>query len=292
MEDWMRFNPVLPLEVALGNRESHYVEFKASTGRWKDAAQAVVAFANANGGSVFIGVTPTGEMSDTVHVGEKTIPDLAADLDRVIYPYSPAVLDPVKHWNGKEAIRLSVVPDRPPTVGMYFYCSSSFEQDKPVAGDRLVGYRRVGNSNRKTPDFMLLREPQPLDPMILVAFSNLLEPNASGRVTTVIFNVWMPTSSVAPALRLAARVEPEMTEPTWLADDLPGANEQTTIPFEFSLPRLPEYGEPFTLCITYADLQGLEWETRLPLHREPKLGVVRDKLTRRIVRFPPKDRMP
>src|SRR6266542_2209661 len=100
------------LETALRDGESHGVEFKKSVGELREIAQTVVAFANAHGGDVFVGVAPDGFVGG-VSIGSNTLERLAADLDQYIYPYGPAAIDPISA-DGKYVVRLSVVPGSPP----------------------------------------------------------------------------------------------------------------------------------------------------------------------------------
>src|SRR5260370_202726 len=107
----------IDLVAALKEGESHSVEFKTGTGELREAAQTVVAFANAHGGDLFFGVKNDRQLSG-VGIGNTTLEELAAKLDRYIYPYSPAAIDPLTADNGNSVIRLSVVPDTHPVVGV------------------------------------------------------------------------------------------------------------------------------------------------------------------------------
>ena len=69
--------------------ESETLEFKASFGEWKEAIQALCAFANAKGGRVVIGLDDTGQPTD-LEIGKSSIEDflnkVRLNTDPVLYP--------------------------------------------------------------------------------------------------------------------------------------------------------------------------------------------------------------
>lgn len=113
--------------VAAG--ESETVEFKATTGTRREAAQTVCAMLNHRGGRVVFGVTPAGDVVGQ-KAGERTIEDVSAEIRRIEPPAFPGVdRFPVKE--GREAIVASVSPG----------------YAKPYSY-RGVAYRLVGNTSR------------------------------------------------------------------------------------------------------------------------------------------------
>ena len=109
--------------------ESEKVEFKRSVGELKEIIETVVAFANANGGWIFIGVDDSGAITG-VKIGKDTIEKLVNNIvqmtDPSIYP-SIDLLD----INNKKVIVVTVPTgnDKP-----YFY--------------RGRAYIRIGKTNR------------------------------------------------------------------------------------------------------------------------------------------------
>ena len=83
----MRLEQVVALAAS---GESEKLEFKASTGRRRDAAMTVCAFLNQDGGQVLFGVTPDGVVAGQ-QVSRRTIEDLSAELCRIDPPASPTV---------------------------------------------------------------------------------------------------------------------------------------------------------------------------------------------------------
>ena len=81
-----------PEQIAalVASGESETLEFKETTGTRREAAQTVCAFLNQSGGQVLFGVTPTGDVVGQ-QVGEHTIEQLSAELQRVDPPAFPAV---------------------------------------------------------------------------------------------------------------------------------------------------------------------------------------------------------
>ena len=57
------------------NGESEILEFKESTGEWKEIIKTISAFANTRGGAVLVGISSKGEISG-VRIGKRTIEDL------------------------------------------------------------------------------------------------------------------------------------------------------------------------------------------------------------------------
>jgi len=84
--------------VAAG--ESETLEFKTSTGRRREAAQAVCAMLNHLGGHVLFGVTPAGDITGQ-QAGGDTMEDISAELQHIepaVYPQITSIpLNPDKH---------------------------------------------------------------------------------------------------------------------------------------------------------------------------------------------------
>lgn len=139
------------LDQALQEGEGQYLEFKESTALTSKAAQALVSFANAQGGQVFFGVTDQGKPI-RVQIGKNTIEELIGELERHIYPSLPLQVDqfPTKTESaGKKVIRVYVPHDVPPIIGAHLYASHALQPDKPVDAAHLQAYRRVGKRTQK-----------------------------------------------------------------------------------------------------------------------------------------------
>ena len=70
--------------------ESETLEFKGTTGARREAAMTVCAFLNQEGGQVLFGVTPAGAVAGQ-QVGERTIEELSAEIQRIDPPAFPTV---------------------------------------------------------------------------------------------------------------------------------------------------------------------------------------------------------
>ncbi len=114
--------------VAAG--ESETLEFKATTGERRSAAQTLCGMLNHRGGRVLFGVTPGGDATGQ-HVGEHTIEHLSAALAEIEPPVFPTI-DRVPMGDGREIVVVSVPqgPSRP-----YVH--------------RGKAYRRVGDTTRE-----------------------------------------------------------------------------------------------------------------------------------------------
>jgi len=70
--------------------ESDALEFKESTGEWKEIIKTVSAFANTKGGIIFVGINDKKKVSG-IQIGENTIEDLANKIkentDPKIFPH-------------------------------------------------------------------------------------------------------------------------------------------------------------------------------------------------------------
>lgn len=115
------------ISVLVASGESETLEFKETTGTRREAARTVCAFLNQRGGQVLFGVTPTGVVLGQ-QVGERTIEELSAELQRIDPPAFPTV-ERVRVDDRREVI---VVRSSRGTARPYTY--------------RGTAYRRVGNT--------------------------------------------------------------------------------------------------------------------------------------------------
>lgn len=76
-------------EKLIRQGETETVEFKESTGEWKEIIKTISAFANTRGGAVVIGISDNGKISE-VRIGKRTIEDLTNKIkentDPKIFP--------------------------------------------------------------------------------------------------------------------------------------------------------------------------------------------------------------
>ena len=107
--------------------ESETLEFKATTGKRREATMTVCAFLNQGGGQVLFGVTPDAAMTGQ-QVSERTIEDLSAELQRIDPPAFPSIE------------RVPVNGDREVIV-----VSTGQGASRPYSY-RGTAYRRVGNT--------------------------------------------------------------------------------------------------------------------------------------------------
>ncbi|MYA23690.1 MAG: AAA family ATPase [Gemmatimonadetes bacterium] len=107
--------------------ESETLEFKATTGTRREAAQTACAMLNQHGGQVLFGVAPDGSVVGQ-HVSEHTIEELSGELQRIDPPALPTV-ERVRVASDREVLVVSLSPG---PVRPYTY--------------RGAAYRRVGNT--------------------------------------------------------------------------------------------------------------------------------------------------
>ena len=112
-----------PFDVGLDET----LEFKATTGTRREAAQTACAMLNQHGGQVLFGVAPDGSVVGQ-HVSEHTIEELSGELQRIDPPALPTV-ERVRVASDREVLVVSVSPG---PVRPYTY--------------RGAAYRRVGNT--------------------------------------------------------------------------------------------------------------------------------------------------
>jgi hypothetical protein len=273
------------LGTALPTRESHSVEFKQSLSLLLEGAQAIVAFANAHGGSLFFGIRDNGQPVG-VDVGANTLERLADDLERHIYPYAPVAIGQHIASNGKTVVEVTVVADKPPVVGVYLYSSQQLDPDARVPASTLRAYRRVGRINRHVPDFMWLRPQLRSDPLMLIDCGSSTRgdviPKALGGTA------WLAEGS-GMAHELRFRMDPELAPARGSVRDLPRSDKVRSVSFDF---QLGQRDEPLLdgawIIIDYQDGWGCLWESRRYVqfvdgHAHPTNGLVR-----RIIELPSK----
>jgi ATP-dependent DNA helicase RecG len=133
------------LKKILKSGESETVEFKQSLAEKDQILETVSAFSNARGGSIYIGIDTSGNVTG-VQVGKKTLESLANDIklatDPKIFPSIEAI-----SFDGEKIIQI-VVTEHPA---------------KPVwVGEKV--FERVGKTNQRVPAErvrQLVRENQP-----------------------------------------------------------------------------------------------------------------------------------
>jgi len=78
------------LEKIVLHGESETLEFKKSTGEWKEIIKTISAFSNTKGGTILIGINDSGKIKG-VDIGKNTLEDLANKIkentDPKIYPH-------------------------------------------------------------------------------------------------------------------------------------------------------------------------------------------------------------
>ena len=298
--------------------EGQTVEFKESLGMGGSLAgiQAMVAFANSDGGRVFFGIRDDATVKG-VQVGPKTLEDLATEISRHTYPTLPPYIEQAE-FDGKTVVIVDIPRDTPPVVGVYVYSSKPIPVDRPVDASTLQAYRRVGRTSPKV-DFMWLRQEQRSDPRLrLVVHAQfavvLSEVEPSGVV-------WVEEAS-GTAHNVTFRMEPPLYVCQNNFSDLPyprGRQEKEQVPsfmpMFYSISYRSEYAGPFrftaervtktpppvvTLVARYFDDWGLMWEASRAVKvvvggsKRAKLAdrlmELRDggQFRRRIVRFPAK----
>jgi ATP-dependent DNA helicase RecG len=133
------------LAQVIKSGETETVEFKSSLAEREQILETVSAFANVNGGTVYVGIDASGKVAG-VQLGKKTLEDLANEIKSKTDPKIFPSIDILTH-DGKQLARI-VVPEHP---------------TKPVwVGDKV--FERVGRTNQRVPaerTRQLMRESQP-----------------------------------------------------------------------------------------------------------------------------------
>ena len=123
--------PVTPERLAAlaASGESETIEFKQTTRYRREAAVALCAFLNRQGGRVLFGVTPKGTVAGQ-NVGERTMAELSGEFGRIDPPAYPT-FERVRVGSDREAIVVTVGPG---SAKPYRYAGTA--------------YLRAGNANR------------------------------------------------------------------------------------------------------------------------------------------------
>lgn len=269
--------------------ESQRVEFKETTRLTCEAAQALVAFANARGGKVLFGVTDAGRWKG-VDIGQCTIERLTGELDGHIYPSLPFEVGRHPAEADREVIRVKVSHDVPPIIGAYLYVSHALDLTKPVDAADIQAYRRVGKTTRKV-DFMWLRGRLSSDPIVIVDLLHVRgeerEEDALSKMRCVL---WLAPGS-GPAYSIRISTDLPLAQEEEVARDLPASTGDRTVTSEFALEFPSERPDKFWLVATYRDDWGCRWESRrrVKVNHDGQAGLrSTSEFSRRIITFPPR----
>ena len=71
----------MDLKKLIPNAESEIIEFKKSTGEWKEIIETISAFSNTEGGKIIIGLSKTGKLLG-VDIGKDTIERLTNQISQ------------------------------------------------------------------------------------------------------------------------------------------------------------------------------------------------------------------
>ena len=112
------------------NGESERLELKSTTGERREAAKTACAMLNHQGGLIIVGVTPEGKVAGQ-QIGNTTIEDLSAELQRIDPPVFPSI-ERISVATDRETLLIRVSPGEVPP---YRY--------------RGEAYRRVGSTDRR-----------------------------------------------------------------------------------------------------------------------------------------------
>lgn len=271
----------------LRDDEAQRVEFKKSLALTKDSAKAAVAFANARGGYILVGVEPSGALVG-VAPGEFNRERFANDVESYVYPHLPLFIEGVPLQNGNLIVVVEVPADRPPLVGAYLLASRQLQPRETVAASMLQAYRRVGRTSQQV-DFMWLRPQVPSDPRILVSLTGQTRaPVAPSQIGGV---AWVdPGSGSAHDVRV--RTEPAIYRGDYHVLVLPRSDGMTRMGFELRVDKSDLVQESFWLVSECRDDWGFAWEARRLVHLvaegEMVAAVEGAQFERRIVKFPPK----
>ena len=115
---------VQELEKVVAEGESQTTEFKKSTGLLSRAGETLCAFLNAQGGRVFFGITPEGQIVGQ-HISDNTQRDVAAMLAR-FEPAAPVEIGRIRLQNGHEVLVLEVKPA--PQLAPFTYEGKAYQR--------------------------------------------------------------------------------------------------------------------------------------------------------------------
>jgi hypothetical protein len=275
--------------------ESQTVEFKASLSLQKEAIQAMVAFANSQGGWLFFGVTDDRQLKG-VEIGANTLGRLATAIRDRTYPSLPVAIEaiPSQRDRRKHIVAVEIPSDVPPVIGVYLYSERSMDPSEPADVAKVQAYRRVGRMNQKE-DFMRLRQPQPSDPRVRVALGQA-QTGAPSFPTQFEGFVWTEEGSPT-AHDVTFRIDPPVAHCHDAFSDIPGPAAGIQRKFTISCAQQPD-ADPSAvrLIASFKDDRGLTWESSRRLDvvidtsATKRLARIADggEFNRRIVGFPPK----
>jgi len=274
----------LPLEAMIQKGEGQFLEFKKSLRLDREAAQAIVVFANSKGGQVLFGVTDEGDIKG-VQLGKGWLEKLANSLQGYIYPSLPFQLDPVQN-DGSTLVRVVVPADVPPVIGAYVYSTRPLTLDTSVDASHCQGYRRVGRTSQQV-DFMWLRGRHPSDPVVLVDGRGSV-PSEDAIPARMRCAAWLADGG--PAYELYMSTNPAVSDVHPIAKDFPGSDgsRSNSMVIPVNLTARPS---EFRLVARYMDDWGCRWESsRLMSVTYPPNGSILGtaEFSRRIITFPPK----
>jgi ATP-dependent DNA helicase RecG len=112
----------------MGKGENEKVEFKENFD--KEAIETAVAFANANGGTILMGVDNSGKIKGT-SIGKETLKDWVNEISQAT---QPTLIPEIKSYKIKGKTIVAITIEKSPI--------------KPIAY-KSICYARVGNSNKK-----------------------------------------------------------------------------------------------------------------------------------------------
>lgn len=151
--------------IRLGEGQSCEFKESLSSGLQMAGIEALVAFANAQGGNLLFGVRDNGDVLG-VQIGSTTLEDLATKITQHTYPSLPHQLY-AETVGGKTVLRVEAYADSPPLAGCYLRSNAPLDPDQPAATTVLQAFRRVGRTSQRV-DFMLLRQPRSDEPDVVV----------------------------------------------------------------------------------------------------------------------------
>lgn len=268
--------------------ERQRVEFKKSLQLVKDCAKAAVAFANAQGGHVLVGVRPDGTVLG-VQMGKFNQESFANGIESYIYPHLPLYVEAVE-IDEKSVVVVEVPADRPPIIGAYLLANHRLQPREPVEAIELQAYRRVGRSSQQV-DFMWLRPQLPSDPLLEIVTSG--QTRGPYFPTEIGGNVWAQEAS-GPAYELSFHMDPDAagkSTSSYLV--YPQQRREITAAFSFNCAGVSSVPDQVSIAVRYRDARGCVWESGrvLRLNRSASPGASVENTAeayRRIIRFPPK----
>ena len=86
--------------------ESENVEHKQSLGEWKEIIETCAAFATAQGGRIYVGVSPKGDQVG-IQIGKGTLEDIANKISHTTNPRLVPSISVLK-WSGKSLVVIDV----------------------------------------------------------------------------------------------------------------------------------------------------------------------------------------